>query len=150
MSDTIKLAATGDLHVTDADAHRWRDLVQEMAAQADVIAIAGDLTNFGRTSEAELLANDQRGCPVPVVAVLGNHDFECGQPAEVTRILRDAGVHVLDEAAVEIAGIGFAGVKGYIGGFDRAELGAFGEPGIKAIVDESLAEERRLENALRT
>lgn len=146
----IVLAATGDLHVNDADANRYRDLFAEISEKADVLALTGDLTNFGRTREAENLAEDLRHCTIPVVAVLGNHDYECGQPEEVVRILQGAGVTVLDEQAVEIAGVGFAGVKGFVGGFDRAELGAFGEKAIKDIVDESLAEARKLENALRT
>ncbi|GAA0440232.1 MULTISPECIES: metallophosphoesterase family protein [Sphingomonas] len=148
--ERIVLAATGDLHVNDADANRYRDLFAEISEKADVLALTGDLTNFGRTREAENLAEDLRYCTIPVVAVLGNHDYECGQPEEVVRILQGAGVTVLDEQAVEIAGVGFAGVKGFVGGFDRAELGAFGEKAIKDIVDESLAEARKLENALRT
>lgn len=148
--ERIVLAATGDLHVNDADANRYRDLFAEISEKADVLALTGDLTNFGRTREAENLAEDLRHCTIPVVAVLGNHDYECGQPDEVVRILQGAGVTVLDEQAVEIAGVGFAGVKGFVGGFDRAELGAFGEKAIKDIVNESLGEARKLENALRT
>lgn len=148
--DRIVLAATGDLHVNDGDSGRYRDLFAEISEKADVLALTGDLTNFGKTPEAEALAEDLRACTIPVVAVLGNHDFECGQPEEVVRILHDAGVTLLDEQAAEIAGVGFAGVKGFVGGFDRGELGAFGEPAIKAIVDESINEARKLENALRT
>jgi Icc-related predicted phosphoesterase len=148
--ERIILAATGDLHVNDTDANRYRDLFAEISEKADVLALTGDLTNFGRTREAEILADDLRSCTIPVVAVLGNHDYECGQTEEVVRILQGAGVTVLDEQAVEIAGVGFAGVKGFVGGFDRAELGAFGEKATKDIVDESLGEARKLENALRT
>jgi Icc-related predicted phosphoesterase len=82
--------------------------------------------------------------------VLGNHDYECGQPEEVARILHAAGVTILAEQAVEIAGVGFAGVKGFLGGFGRGELGAFGEAPIKAFVDAALDEARKLENALRS
>lgn len=114
------------------------------------MALCGDLTNFGKTREAEILAEDLRHCTIPVVAVLGNHDYECGQPEEVVRILRSAGVTVLDEQAVEIAGVGFAGVKGFVGGFGRGELGAFGEQAIKGFVEESINEARKLENALRS
>lgn len=149
-TDGIVLAAIGDLHVMDTDHGRYRDLFAEMSDQADVIALAGDLTNFGKVREAEILAEDLRAASVPLVGVLGNHDYECGHPDEVCRILGQAGLTLLDERAAEIRGVGFAGVKGYIGGFDRGELGAFGELGIKAIVDESIAEARKLENALRT
>ena len=149
-TDRITLAAIADLHVNDTDERRYHDLFVEISDKADVLALPGDLTNFGKTREAEILANDLRGCSIPIVAVLGNHDYECGQPGEVCRILHDAVVTVLDERATVITGVGFAGVKGYIGGFGRGELGAFGEAGIKAIVDESIAEARKLENALRT
>jgi Icc-related predicted phosphoesterase len=147
---TIKLAAIGDLHVVDTDEHRYRDLFAEMSDAADVVALCGDLTNFGKTREVENLLSDLQACTIPVVAVLGNHDYECGQPEEVSRMLSGAGVHVLDEQAVVVKGVGFAGVKGFIGGFDRGELGAFGESAIKTFVDESINEARKLENQLRT
>jgi Icc-related predicted phosphoesterase len=149
-ADTITLAAIGDLHVADADEHRYRDLFAEMSEAADVVALCGDLTNFGKTREVENLLSDLQACTIPVVAVLGNHDYECGQPDEVMRMLTGAGVHVLDEQAVVVKGVGFAGVKGFIGGFDRGELGAFGEAAIKTFVDESINEARKLENQLRT
>jgi Icc-related predicted phosphoesterase len=85
---------------------------------------------------------------IPMVAVLGNHDFESGQQVEVCRILTDAGVRVLDGEAVEIAGIGFAGVKGFPGGFGRGTLGAWGEPGVKQFVQHAIDEAMKLESAL--
>ncbi len=153
MSDTsepMRLAAIGDLHVTEQSEHRFRDMFARISEEADVLALCGDLTNFGKTSEAELLAEDLRACTIPTVAVLGNHDYECGQPEEVVRILHQAGVTVLDEQAVEIKGVGFAGVKGFVGGFGRGELGAFGEVAIKHFVEESINEARKLENGLRS
>ena len=146
----ITLAAVGDLHVTEASEHRYRDMFAEISQSADVLALCGDLTNFGKTREAEILAEDLRACTIPVVGVLGNHDYECGQPEEVARILHSAGVTVLSEQAVIVEGVGFAGVKGFLGGFGRGELGAFGEAPIKAFVDAALDEVRRLENALRS
>jgi Icc-related predicted phosphoesterase len=148
--ETITVAAIGDLHVTEASEHRYRDLFAEIAEAADVLALCGDLTNFGKTREAEILAEDLHGCTIPTVAVLGNHDYECGQPDEVAHILHGAGVTMLGDQAVEIEGVGFAGVKGFVGGFGRGELGAFGEPAIKAFVDASIDEARKLENALRS
>lgn len=154
MSDTseapIRLAAIGDLHVTEQSEQRYRDLFAEISEKADVLALCGDLTNFGKTGEAENLAEDLRACAIPCVGVLGNHDYECGQPEEVARILHQAGVTILDEQAVVIRGVGFAGVKGFVGGFGRGELGAFGEAAIKTFVEESLNEARKLENGLRT
>ena len=137
-SGPIRLAAIGDLHVTETSEHRYRDMFAEISEVADILALTGDLTNFGKTREAEILAEDLRACTIPVVAVLGNHDYECGQPEEVARILHSAGVTVLGEQAVVIRDVGFAGVKGFVGGFGRGELGAFGEPAIKDFVDAAL------------
>ena len=149
-SNRITLAAVGDLHVTEASEHRYRDMFAEISEQADVLALCGDLTNFGKTREAEILAEDLNACTIPAVGVLGNHDYECGRPDEVARILHGAGMTVLGEQAVVIEDVGFAGVKGFIGGFGRGELGAFGEPPIKAFVDAAIDEARKLENALRS
>jgi Icc-related predicted phosphoesterase len=146
----VKIAAIGDLHVTEDSAAPYRRLFAQMSAEADVILLCGDLTNFGKTKEAEILAEDIRLCTVPVLGVLGNHDYECGQPEEVCRILHDGGMIILDEQAHEIDGVGFAGVKGFLGGFGRGELAPFGEPMIKAFVNETNNEARKLENALRS
>jgi Icc-related predicted phosphoesterase len=146
----LRLAAMGDLHVTEASEHRYRDLFAEISEVADVLVLCGDLTNFGKTREAEILAEDLRACTIPSVGVLGNHDYECGQPEEVAKILHSAGMTVLGEQAVVIQDVGFAGVKGFLGGFGRGELGAFGEPPIKSFVDAALEEARKLENALRS
>lgn len=146
----MKVAAIGDLHVIEDSAAPYRQLFEEIAEAADVLLLCGDLTNFGKTAEAEILAEDISHCPIPILGVLGNHDYECGQPEEVARILHDAGMTILDEQAVEIDGVGFAGVKGFIGGFGRGELAPFGEPEIKAFVDIANNEARKLENALRS
>ena len=146
----LKVAAMGDLHVTEASEHRFRDLFAEISDVADVLVLCGDLTNFGKTREAEILAEDLRNCTIPTVGVLGNHDYECGQPEEVARILHSAGMTVLGEQAVIIQDVGFAGVKGFLGGFGRGELGAFGEQPIKTFVDAAIEEARKLENALRS
>jgi Icc-related predicted phosphoesterase len=146
----LRVAAIGDLHVMEDSVAPYRELFTEIAEEADVLVLCGDLTNFGKTREAEILAEDIRSCAIPVLGVLGNHDYECGQPEEVARILHEAGMTVLDEQAVEIDGVGFAGVKGFMGGYGRGELAAFGEPIAKAFVDEALNEARKLENQLRT
>ena len=149
-NETMTVAAIGDLHVTEGSVAPYRDMFAEISRVADVLVLCGDLTNFGKTTEAEILGEDIRTCDIPVLGVLGNHDFECGQPEEVTRILREAGMTVLAEQAVEIHGVGFAGVKGFMGGYGRGELAPFGEPIAKAFVDEAMKEARKLENALRT
>ena len=147
---TLRVAAIGDLHVQESDTAPYRELFTEISGAADVLVLCGDLTNFGKTTEAEILAEDIRVCSIPVLGVLGNHDFECGQPEEVTRILHEAGMTILDEQAIEIDGVGFAGVKGFMGGYGRGELAPFGEPIAKAFVDEAMNEARKLENGLRS
>jgi Icc-related predicted phosphoesterase len=146
----MTVAAIGDLHVMEDSVAPYRELFTEISGSADVLLLAGDLTNFGKTSEADILAEDLRACTIPVLGVLGNHDYECGQPDEVCEILRSAGMIVLDEQAHEIDGVGFAGVKGFLGGFGRGELAPFGEPIVKAFADEALNEARKLENQLRS
>jgi Icc-related predicted phosphoesterase len=150
MDRPVRVAAMGDLHVVDQHPHPYRDLFGEIAEQADVMVLCGDLTNYGKLSEAEILAADIETSTIPVVAVLGNHDYEAGQPEEVRRILHSVGVHVLDGEAVEIHGVGFAGVKGFVGGYGRFMLSAFGEPAMSAFVQESVDEALKLESAIRT
>ena len=146
----MKAAAIGDLHVTEDSVAPYRRMFEEISDQADVLLLCGDLTNFGKIGEAEILAEDIRHCTIPVLGVLGNHDYECGVHEDVARILHEGGMIVLDEQAHEIDGVGFAGVKGFIGGFGRGELAPFGEPEIKAFVDIANNEARKLENGLRS
>jgi Icc-related predicted phosphoesterase len=146
----MRVAAIGDLHVQETDEAPYRDMFVEISSHADVLLLCGDLTNFGKTREAEILADDIKSCAVPVLGVLGNHDYECGQPEKVAEILCEGGMTLLDEQAHEIDGVGFAGVKGFLGGYGRGELAPFGEPIVKAFVDEAQKEARKLENALRT
>jgi len=146
----VKIAAIGDLHVTEDSSAPYAEVFEEISANADVLLLCGDLTNFGKIPEAEILAEDVARCTIPVLGVLGNHDYECGNPEQVARILHQAGMIVLDEQAHEIGGVGFAGVKGFLGGFGRGELAPFGEPEIKAFVDVANNEARKLENALRS
>lgn len=147
--EPLKIAAMGDLHVKEDQNTSFRELFGEISQSADVLVITGDLTDLGKPREAEILAEDLRACSVPVVAVLGNHDYESAAAEEVSQILRHAGVHLLDGQATEIDGVAFVGVKGFIGGFGRRMLGSFGEPAIKAMVAESVNEAIRLENAMR-
>jgi len=145
----MKIAAMGDLHVREDNWISYRELFGEISKQADVLVLTGDLTDLGRPREAELLAQDIKACSIPVVGVLGNHDYECGAEEEVAHILRDAGMKLLDGQSVEIDGVGFVGVKGFAGGFGRRMLGSFGEPAIKQFVNETMRETLRLENAMR-
>jgi Icc-related predicted phosphoesterase len=145
----LKVAAIGDLHVKEDHAAPFRELFAEISKAADVLVLTGDLTDLGKPKEAEILAEDLRACAIPVVAVLGNHDFECGCEEQVGAILKAAGVRLLDGQAIDIDGVGFVGVKGFVGGFGRRMLGSFGEPTIKAMVAESMSEAIRLGNAMR-
>ena len=146
----LRVAAIGDLHVQEDSVAPYREMFAEISNHADVLLLCGDLTNFGKTSEAQILAEDIRACSIPVLGVLGNHDYECGQPEAVAAILHEAGMIVLGEQAHEIDGVGFAGVKGFMGGYGKGELAPFGEPIAKAFVQEAMDEARKLENGLRS
>lgn len=145
----MKIAAIADLHVREDANVSYREMFNEISREADILVLAGDLTDLGKPREADLLAEDLRGCGIPVVGVLGNHDYESNAVEEVTHRLRDAGMHLLDGQAIELKGVGFAGAKGFVGGFGRRMLASFGEPAIKAMVAESVNESMKLENALR-
>ena len=146
----VRVAAIGDVHATTAVKGQWRDTFAELSQVADVLCLCGDLTNLGAKPEAEMLAEDLRACSIPVMAVLGNHDYHAGKPEEVERTLCDAGVKFLEDEVHLVKGVGFAGVKGFCGGFDGRMLGAFCEPVIKAFVQEALDQALRLEHALHT
>lgn len=143
-----RVAALADIHVRESDAGMFRDLFEDISERAAILALGGDLTNRGLPSEAEVLAEDLRACRVPVVGVLGNHDYECGQEDEVKEILCQAGLMLLEDEPREVLGVGFAGVKGFCGGFGSHMLAPFGEAKIKELVHETLDEALRLESAL--
>lgn len=147
--DTVRIAAVGDLHVTRTSQGVFQPLLSQITEQADILVLCGDLTDYGTAEEAHILAKElTMGVKIPIVGVLGNHDYESGKEDEVKHILADAGVTILDGEACEILGIGFAGVKGFAGGFGRCTLGAWGEHGIKAFVQEAINEALKLESAL--
>lgn len=146
---TLKVAAMADLHVKEDHSAPYRDLFAEISREADVLVLAGDLTDLGKVKEAEILAEDLRSCSIPVVGVLGNHDYECGCAEEVAKILRGTGMRLLDGQTTEVDGVGFVGIKGFAGGFGRRMLGSFGEPAVKQFVAEAMNEAMRLENAMR-
>jgi Icc-related predicted phosphoesterase len=146
---SVRIAAVGDIHLGGKGLEPpLQILLGEVAEQADILALCGDLTDRGDPDEAKLVAKALATVTVPIVAVLGNHDYECEKVAEVSRILCDAGVRVLDGDAHEVLGVGFAGVKGFAGGFGRGALGPWGEPLIKQFVREALDEALKLETAL--
>jgi Icc-related predicted phosphoesterase len=144
----VRIAALGDLHCTRSSAGKFQTLFTQISESADMVLIAGDLTDTGQPEEARILARELSSLRIPGVAVLGNHDFECGHQEEVSHILADTGLKVLDGEACEINGIGVAGVKGFCGGFGTAALGPWGEPTIKQFVHEAVNEALKLEASL--
>ena len=146
----VRLAAVGDLHYGKASRGQLQPLFNAVTqAEADVLLLLGDLTDYGLADEAAELARELTGgSKVPIIAVLGNHDYESGAHADVARILTEAGVKLLDGESVEVLGIGFAGVKGFAGGFGRGVLGPWGEDVVKRFVHEAVNEALKLESAL--
>jgi Icc-related predicted phosphoesterase len=146
---TVRIAAVGDLHYAQALDPSVRDMLSRVGREADVLLLCGDLTDHGQPEEAQGLAREiHASIGIPVIAVLGNHDFESGKQDEVKKILADSGVKVLDGDAVEVSGVGFAGLKGFCGGFGKRALGPWGEQIIKDFVREAVDEALKLESAL--
>ena len=152
--DSVRVAALGDLHIHSNPTDSLQGLFEKISQSADILALCGDLTHLGLPEEAERLAYELRACRVPVVAVLGNHVYQSGHADEVKKILRTGKVSVLEETETfEFKGVGFAGAKGFGGGFDKHMLTPFGEEPIKHFVTEAVNESLRLEvalNSLRT
>ena len=148
--DTVRLAAVGDIHVKRTPASVVQSLFRAMTEAADIALLCGDLTDYGTAEEAEMLADDIRtSLRIPVLAVLGNHDYESGQQDQVSKILCSAGVVMLDNGSPhELHGIGFGGAKGFVGGFGRRQLGSWGEKSIKDLVHETIEETLKLEQSL--
>ncbi len=145
----LRIAAIGDLHVSKSSQGKFQPIFQQISTSADVLVLCGDFTDYGLPEEARVLARElTASINVPVIAVLGNHDFESGSEGEIRQVLADAGVTVLDGEVTEVHGVGFAGVKGFCGGFGRGALGPWGERAIKSFVQEAVDETLKLESAL--
>jgi Icc-related predicted phosphoesterase len=151
MNETAKIsriAAVGDIHVRENERGKWTEYFREVSRKADVLLICGDLTDTGDEVEAQVLAEELKSCTIPVVGVLGNHDFEKGRHKLIRQILQNQNVHILDGESIVIGDVGFAGVKGFGGGFDKHMLSMFGEGAMKAFVQEAVDEALHLERAL--
>jgi len=150
IKENVRVAALGDIHHgKNAVSGSLQPLFAQITEDADILVLCGDLTDYGHPDEARALAREiTSSVKIPCVAVLGNHDFETGQQAEISKILSDAGVVMLDGDSTEVHGIGFAGVKGFCGGFGRRALGPWGEDIIKHFVREAVDEALKLESAL--
>ena len=144
----MRIAATADLHFSPQSYDRIREPFSHIRDEADVMVIAGDLTNYGKPEEMRSLLNALVRLRIPIVAVLGNHDYESGQEQELIKMMTTEGIKVLDGSSYERDGVGFAGTKGFIGGFGRGVLTAFGEKEVKAFVQASIDETMKLERAL--
>lgn len=144
----IRIAAVADIHVKESDKGKWVDLFKQASHAADVLLICGDLTDTGDEGEAQVLSEELRACSIPVLAVLGNHDFEKGRHKLIRQILHNERMHILDGEAITVKGVGFAGIKGFGGGFDKQMLSFFGEGAMKAFVQEAVDEALRLDRAL--
>jgi Icc-related predicted phosphoesterase len=144
----MRIAATADLHFSPQSYTVIQDQFSRVRDEADLLILAGDLTNYGRPEEMEALLNALARLRLPMVAVLGNHDFECGHEAQLQKMMVDAGIKVLDGTGYERAGVGFAGTKGFVGGFGKTMLTAFGERELKSFVQSSIDESLKLERAM--
>jgi Icc-related predicted phosphoesterase len=148
----IRIAAVGDIHLGLDSAGSLRRELDDIADCADVLVVAGDLTNTGTRAEAQVVARELADLPVPVIAVLGNHDYHCGNEAYIRRCLEEAGVTVLEGEAVELdvdgSRLAVAGTKGFGGGFAGACATDFGEPEMKAFVHHTKTLAGRLSDAM--
>jgi uncharacterized protein len=145
----LRVAAAADIHTRESDAGRLHTLVRDVAQDADVLVLGGDLTDLGRLEQAEVLLEAFDDCSIPVIATLGNHDYESGNAEEISRLLAESRVHLLNRSSVVIDGVGFSGVKGFGGGFDGTLINSFGEGIFKAFVSEGILESEALKNELR-
>ena len=144
----MRVAAVGDLHCRADTRRNIAVALRGVDEEAEVLLLAGDLTDHGTVEEASWLAEELAQIKMEKCAVLGNHDYEGGQEAAVRKILCDAGVHVLDGEPWALNDFGVAGVKGFAGGFDQSQLQRFGEGALKAFVDACIEEQLKLEKAL--
>jgi Icc-related predicted phosphoesterase len=146
--EKVRVAAVGDLHCTKTSQGAFQAFFAKIAESADVLLLAGDLTDYGLPDEARVLAREFASLRIPTAAVLGNHDVESDKQDEVRQIVTDAGITVLDGDACELKGVGIAGIKGFGGGFGQRALGPWGEAIIKQFVHEAVNEALKLEAAM--
>ncbi len=146
----VRIAAVGDLHYDEGRGISFRNMFAAINKRADMLVLCGDMTTHGKPEQMSAFVEELAGVEIPIVAVLGNHDHEAGVPDDLAEILKSRGVHVLDGDYIEIDGVGFAGTKGFAGGFGRGALAPFGELLIKEFVQAALDEALKLENGMRS
>lgn len=143
-----KIAAMADIHIRISDKGKLRDIFEELNETADILAICGDLTDTGDEEEAVVLGEELKALRIPVLGVLGNHDYEKGRQKIIKQILTDHHMTILDGESIVLADVAFAGVKGFGGGFDQYMLSIFGEDMMKEFVHEAVNESLQLDRAL--
>jgi len=150
---TFRIAAAADIHGSEVHRERLEKSFGGLDGRADLVLLAGDLTTHGEPEQAAVVADACRLVQVPVVAVLGNHDFHAGKEREVAAVLGDAGVTVLHRhwtvLDLDHTEIGIVGTKGFIGGFPGSTLPDFGEPLLRQVYAETTAEQQALAEGLR-
>jgi len=144
----LRIAAIADLHVRESEKGKWVDFFKEASKKADVLLVGGDLTDTGDEDQARVLSEELKSCSIPVLMVLGNHDYEKGRQKLIRQILQNDKVFILEGESMVIRNIGFAGVKGFGGGFDENMLAKFGEDALKHFVEEAVNEAVILDRAL--
>ncbi len=150
----IRIAAAGDIHLgREGDRERAREAFAGLQGRVDLILLAGDLTTHGEPEQAAMLADAVHDLGIPIIAVLGNHDWHSARADEVTAVLEQAGIVVLDRShhILEVCGaeVGVAGTKGFVGGFAGSHLPDFGEPLLRSVYAEGIAEVAALDEGLR-
>src|SRR6185312_15222765 len=148
----LRIAALADLHVGKQfyEGMDYHTLFADIGKNADVFLMCGDLTDHGLVSEAHTLIDLLKACPIPKLAILGNHDYARDQEEEIKKILKESDVHFLQDEIYQIEDVGFAGVKGFGGGYGQHTLGAYGEPLLRSFVQEAISEVEQLEISLDT
>ncbi|MCL6471494.1 MAG: metallophosphoesterase [Firmicutes bacterium] len=148
----VRIAAVGDVHAQAGAASMLKAGFANIASKADILAVAGDLTAHGLAEEAEVLAHIVQDVKIPIVMVLGNHDFHLKQQEQIKEVLTKAGITVLDgdTAVFEIGGyqVGFIGTKGFGGGFGIRALPDFGEEIFRMMYREGANEAERIRRGL--
>ncbi|MCL5256694.1 MAG: metallophosphoesterase [Chloroflexi bacterium] len=147
--EKTRLAAVGDLHVRETSHGAYKAHFADLHQEADFLLLCGDLTESGLPKEMEVLLGELSSVRIPIFATLGNHDCQHGQEDVLVSIMTDAGIRYVDNTSfIEDDGIGFAGAKGFGGGFENASLQPWGEKILKDFVYEAIAESLKIEAGL--
>lgn len=141
----MKIAALGDIHMTERTKGRYNEIFERIGQEADILCLCGDLTDHGEVKEVHALVDELQHCPIPKVAVLGNHDYDAGVAVSIKQTLQEANIFVVSEEPYTLENIAFVGVKGFGGGYGKHMLGSFGERTIKDFVLETINEAEQLD-----